>query len=442
VERGALPNASFVDVDHYVAEFLFQNPDVRYWEVDERAQRIRRVEPPTVPSDAVRLPAPSGGDDTAALERAINSGPGKSFVARSGDYRVSGLDITASQVSIFGLSMVPTSNTGVFVNVRGDGIKFFNAKIDAQKQGSVYQGWLVTGDGFHLVSSEFSNMHSTANRSGGAVTIKRSAGDYFLSGNTINYVVNASGPSATHRANPFWISGGNDSAGNRVPSGGGYIVNNTAQTAQSNGDLVDADFITFQTHGDYRELVRIFGNRFVDAGKRFLKVQSSGVIALSNQIEWREIQGPIARYKRLHVFSLQFGFQKDFAARNNRIYNNNDRNWTGIFNVSPVGSNHGWDNIHFDSNYIEINNRQTNPRANYDRYIMLFVSLRNASLSASDTSAEATNTTAKDNVIAGSGAPRYNYWFGDGWDLRTGSVDVSGNQFRNEPTAGIERRQQ
>jgi len=98
-----LKNACYIDSDHYVAEFLYQNPNVCFWKVDTSKKTVTEVKVPTPPSNAIKLPKPSGGDDTSTLEKIINGNKGKSFVGQ-GTYSVSDLDIHVP-VTIFNMKM-------------------------------------------------------------------------------------------------------------------------------------------------------------------------------------------------------------------------------------------------------------------------------------------------------------------------------------------------
>lgn len=82
IESAGLSNACYPDTDHYVAEFLYQNPDAYFWEVE--GSKVTKVNTPQAPANAIKLPKPSGGDDTSALECVINGNPWKSFVVTGG----------------------------------------------------------------------------------------------------------------------------------------------------------------------------------------------------------------------------------------------------------------------------------------------------------------------------------------------------------------------
>ena len=119
IAAGGLDNACYPDDDHYVAEFLHQNPDVCLWEVDADEERVTAVAVPTPPDDAIPLPAPSGRDDTAALESLINDNPGRSFVGSGGVYRVGKLDLRVP-ADIHDMPMRPWRGSGIVVRVHAD----------------------------------------------------------------------------------------------------------------------------------------------------------------------------------------------------------------------------------------------------------------------------------------------------------------------------------
>jgi len=141
IQAGGLDNACYQDTDHYVAEFLYQNPEVCFWEVDESAQTVTAKPTPVVPDNAIRLPAPSGGDDTRALESVINSNAGKTVVGR-GVYKVDELDINV-KIDIFDMPMVPTSGAEEMVHINASDVRIFNSPIDGK-------GSNRTNVGFHV----------------------------------------------------------------------------------------------------------------------------------------------------------------------------------------------------------------------------------------------------------------------------------------------------
>jgi len=88
IKSKGLSIGHYPDDDHYVAEFLYQNSRVTYWEVDSANKRIRSIAPPEPSNTAITLPKPNGNDDTEDVEKLINSNPGKEFVGQSGNYKI------------------------------------------------------------------------------------------------------------------------------------------------------------------------------------------------------------------------------------------------------------------------------------------------------------------------------------------------------------------
>jgi len=298
-------------MDHYVAEFLYQNPDVCFWSVD--GEQVN-AEPTPIPLNAVLLPMPSGGNDTAALERVINSNPGGAVIGL-GTYMVRDLDITVP-IDIFDMAMVPVSGASRMVNVLSPDVRIFNSPIDAQNMSSVYQGFLAA-DGSHrftLVNSAVRNIYHRNNRNAAGV-ILNGVDDFHLACNDFSNIINTtSRANTTARANAIWMNGRNQQS-----TSGGVIANNTASEFQSNGQLWDAEFFTVQSYvsTDVDRPIKIFGNRAVDAGKRFTKHQEGNAVVLSNWHEWTVKQGPLGQ--RALLSHVEIHSSDNVIARNNRV---------------------------------------------------------------------------------------------------------------------------
>ena len=421
-ERG-LPNAVYPDVEHYLAEYLFQNPSACYWKVDEERKIVSTVKipTPTGDEDEINLPKPSGLDDTDAIERIINSNPGKTFVGQ-GVYKIGGLSIKVP-AKIFNMPMVPANNAGVIVQIKSENVRIYHSPIDAQEQASVHTGFRLEPGShhFHLVKSGFSNAYHRKNQSGAGVFIRGSS-NFRIACNAFNNFINeTSQPEEfTARANAIWVSGAK-----KYKSEGGYIVNNVASNFQSNGiggGKVDAEFFTTQAHTGHGESIRIFANRCVNAGKRFTKWQNGGGKALSNYYHWKDRQGPLGPRTQRAIAAVHFG-HSDVSVNNNRIKIEGNGEFTHIFNMtSRDGTRHN--NVHFDGNDIEISQSPTEPH-----YASLIVGRYIKVVNDNKIGLEATNSSAKNNRFYGAGSANFYYWFGPGWDDKGGNVDLSGNVF-------------
>lgn len=414
IASAGLANATYPDAHHYAAEFLHQHPEVCYWEVDEDSEVVRALPTPVAPPDAIALPAPSGGDDTAALETALAESPGASFVG-SGIYRVDELTLRTS-ADIFGLRLRPTSETGTFVRVQAENVRVFGSDIDAGEQSSAHTGWLLEAgaDGFHLVDSAVRNIHHREDESGSAVTI-RGASDYHIAcSEFVNIINDAADPEKTARANAIWLWG---SGSDPFPSGGGVIANNTAENLQSNGARDDAEFFTTQGHEGHTGNVLIFANRCVNAGKRLLKMQDGGAIALSNQYLWRDREGPLGRRTQLAVVAVHFD-SSDIIVRNNRFRLAGEGQYDSVFTFHRTG---GGSNVHLDHNHVEVLEEDEAGRAFYGMFLY----------AKSGTPHD--DVSARDNVVNGPARLTYYYRLEESWASSDSGLDLSGNVFHRPP---------
>ena len=378
------------------------------------------MDTPTPPGDAVQLPAPSGSDDTAALESFINARAGESLVGQ-GTYKVAGLDINVP-VDIFNMPMEPASGAGVMVHINSPDIRIFSSPIDAKNQSSVYIGFNVV-DGSHrftLVDSGFSNMYHTRNENGAGVYL-RGVDDFHLACNTfVNILNDTNDKSKTARANSIWMNGRNTES-----TSGGYIVNNYAENAQSNGKLKDSEFFTQQSYAStsISEPTRIFGNRTLDAGKRFTKHQTDNAKVLSNDHEWSEKNGDLG--SRLLLSHVTVQFSDNIIARNNRVTIGADSRFDYVFITQVHYGTTIQDNIHYDCNDIEIQDQLPATSNN----IPILFTARMPTKPDDSTGFEATNSSASFNRVYGDGSVRYFYNFDQGYDDRGGRFATEGNVF-------------
>jgi len=426
IQANGLDNACYPNTDHYVAEYLYQNPDVCYWEVNERTRTISAVEVPTAPLDAIRLPAPSGGNDTAALATVINANPGRALVG-SGVYKINRLEIRVS-VDIFNMPMEPVPGARDMVVVWSPDVRIFNSPIDGKNSHSMRFGYEVqTGaHRFHLVNS---GLKDVFHRNQGMLNglILHGVDDFHVACNRFENLINrTSDRSKTASANSIWMIGRRSET-----TSGGYIVNNEASNHQSNGVLLDSEFLTVQSYRstDPNNPVRVFGNRATDTGKRFTKHQNDNALVLSNRHEWATLNGPLGDRKMLAHTSVQSS--DNVTVRNNRIAVAGKGNFDYIF--VTVGNNKVQNNIHFDCNDIEvkdINSLQSN-------FNPLVVNALMRNVSSSSTGYEATNSSAKNNVMHGSGSVSFHYGFGAGYQDRGGRFDTDGNQFNVAPRRAV-----
>jgi len=413
---------------------------VCYWEVRtvDGVKRVVPVDAPPVPADAIALPAPSGGDDTATIEAALAANPGGTF-AGSGTYRLDGLRIDEAGTVIHNMPSIPASaSTGIMILLRAADIKLIDCPQDGQKQARFYLGVDARGaDRFHLIRSGLTNMRHTQGKSGGGVFI-RSCKNFHIACCRYENILSAEFEDDTCRSNAIWMNG----FGGGNITDGGIIANNTAINLDSHGDPPngnhDAEFFTTQSHDGHGAPVKLFANRCIDAGKRLVKAQQDGgVTALSNDYLWSTNESELGLRNRLAVIAVHFSVG-DVIVQNNRIGVDGDKNWSYIMNVSGSGLN---DNVRFDHNAIRIDNPW-----NGEGYDQLVLVGRDLSYSGSntDSSQEPTNSSMNNNLIYGSGGVNFHYWMGEGFDLNSGTMETMGNIFTlgdpDSPHRGIERQ--
>ena len=421
IKAEGLDNALYPDEDHYVAEFLYQNPDVCLWEVDSADRQVTAQEVPTPPKGAVTLPAPSGGNDTVALERVINANEGGAVVG-TGEYRVDKLDINVS-VDIFNMPMKTTNGATEIVRVNSPDVRIFNSPIDAEDSSTAYIGFYVNHGAhrFVLINSGFSNIYHRNGNSAAGVYL-RGVDDFHVACNTFDDIINdTSDNTKTARANAIWMNGAK-----RYDTSGGVIANNRSTNLQSNGKMDDAEFFTIQNYKSTDEArpTLIFANRGVNAGKRLTKHQEGNAKVLSNDYEWRDKQGPLGKRRLFAMVNIHFG--DNVAARNNRLRVAADGRFDFIFLTNAKGKQFIQDNIHFDGNEIEVVDKLS-PAGGSVSHI---IAARNDALPDNSTSSEATNSSANYNVVKGSGSVRFHYSFDGGYRDDGGIFETKGNDIR------------
>ncbi|MEE9320006.1 MAG: hypothetical protein V3U76_06130 [Granulosicoccus sp.] len=420
IKEKGLPNACYLDEDHYVAEYLYQNPDVCFWSVDSKNKKVRPIEIPVPPSDVVHLPAPSGGNDTAILEKIINANSGGSVVG-NGTYKVGNLNINVP-IDIFYMPMVTTENAKDIVKINAPDVRIFGSPIDGNGSNTAVSGFVVnTGSHrFTLVNSGYSNVHHTKQTSFAGVMIW-GVDDFHIACNTFENLLNDTGDkSLTARANAIWMNGRN-----KESTSGGVVANNVATNHQSNGARKDSEFFAIQgyTTTSQKKPVRLFANRATNAGKRFSKHQESNAKVLSNENYWPVKDGPLGKRALLAVFAVHFS--NNVLVRNNRVKIGANGYFDNVFSTDVGFGDITQDNIHFDCNDIEITD-QLDPSSPYSS---LIIAARMSSKGGSTTGNEATNSSANNNHVYGQGSVRFHYWFGEGYVDDGGIYETKGNVF-------------
>lgn len=412
-EFGAPGDARYVD--KHVAEFLYQRPDVRYWEVS--GETVTALATPVAPSSAIVLPAPSGGNDASAIRSALLANPGGSFTGRGRTYRIDGLVIdTAARIWEMPSRAI---SSGTVFDVRAADVRMIGCPIDGDGRNNLTYGWELRegADRFHLVDSGLSDVRITTKDSMSGVR-NRGAKDCHFAGNAWADLINDTGNSTdsadTGRANPYWFNASND-----ANFGDAWIVNDTADNVQSDGYRDDAEFITVQNNAGTDGTIRIAGVRAVNCGKRFFKAQGvGGILACSNRYHWLDRQGPLGDRKQLCIMSNQFEGTSEVRAFHNRIVIDGAGEWDSLMTIENADDASEVRNVQFVANDVQINDAAA---ATYYAY--------GVQSKTGDTSLERGCRFAK-NRLHGSGSISYLYEWrggggGSGWDLAGNTIDVT-----------------
>ncbi len=413
--------------DAYIAEYLFKNPSVCYWNVVALPNGEKCVVPldvPTAPAHAIQLPAPSGSDDTQALESLINGNPGGSFKGSGGTYRLNGLDVNVSAF-IWNVPAVPvTSSTRDIWRINAPDVRIYDSPIDGQNSTEFRYGWQVQdgSDRFHLINSGLKDVNVIHGWNMCAIKFG-AVDDFYIAGNTFTNILNISGAATTSRANAIWHSPGGGS------TSGGYIVNNTGNNFQSNGPTKNAEFYTKQGFIGQGEKTRIFGNRCINAGNRFVTFQSGDALVLSNSAVWDVKTGnPGMPDRPLSGFVAIIANSDRVHARNNRfsVEPGTNGRLDRIFALGPnITTSKNMSEMHVDCNVVTINSNDQGT-VSHNPSVFYFSSNGNSYNSYNQSS-------IKDNIIKGSGGIEHFWDFTTnglpsfGWPAA--NIDISGNVF-------------
>ena len=446
IEADGPDNYCYKNNDYYAAEFLYQNPNVCYWEIDTARQCIVPIDPPSK-AGATSLPPPTGGDDTLMIANFIQNG-GR-YTGNNQVYRIGNFTISRSDVWLCDMNIRPgTSGTTNFFNIVGSDVRFYDVDIDGLEQASVRGGIHVrnTAARFHFVKGSISNFW---HRRGGVGTGNQTlygfwlngCPDYHIATNDFSNYINDTGVGASHTnssvnavADAIWLNGSQ-----QYEVQNGFIVNNTAHNMQSNGINRDAEFVKMNTHtndevfnGNYP---RIWANRVYDPGGAAIKIQNSGAQILSNQLEFRTDTGDAklssAQRKQLALIRAPNPNYIDrLVADNNRLITNSTL-WQVILRWD---TDNAMRNSSYDCNLIMINT--DNARSDSGSGWIFAVRGNNpAGVTGAPPTPVPVNSTINNNVTLGPGRTRYYYLFrlSNGSDNPGPSTLTSGNTFATAP---------
>ncbi len=407
IQAGAPKEYRFEVANEYLAEYLRQNPSVRWWRQDHAAKTITALGEPKIAGKQVSI-TPTGGDDTAMISKAAaEAGAGGAVVGNGKPFKVANL-ITKKGVTYKNMPMVP-ANMAVsqMVKVTTPDVSFINSPIDMLER-EVTNGFLVydNGDRFTLVNGGIANQINRAGNAGSAMLrINQGANDVYIVGNTFkNGFASDQG---------YSIRGIHYSGPDRgfVPSGG-IIASNHFENLQSSEKGADADaFVAqgFDLNNQFSKRLLFAANVGVDAGKRLIKAQSGGIDAHSNSNWWKTPNGPEGRrVTRVHYDS--------HGVSNVRWTNNYAR--TDYTNPNSESFfmqmlTHLWDADYNNSNAVFKNNVYEHNEEAAGRAPYVF---RLVDRAAKGGPAWPRNSQFADNHLRGSGTVGYVYWFKDGND--------------------------
>lgn len=408
-------------VDSHLAEFLWLNPTVANWSIDETAKVICAVPDPVPSSSAVLLPPPSGGDDSNMLENVINSNANGEVVGQ-GVYKIgSTIDINVP-IKIFDVPSKLIGNVTAVWDVNVSNIEFYNSIIDAQQLPTARDGWRVSAgaDNFVLTRSGIENIYhinrSTAYNAHGVLI--QGGNNFRITCNKFNNLINDSDAMRAIRLSSM----GN----NNIAQPRGDVANNESIDLQARplpGDpTIDPEFFVTQGFTGSNGRVRVMANRCIDAGKRLSKWQHPDGFVGSNYNFWRNPHDVWGYRSQKHIVNCQIDGDR-VTAVNNRIKITGAGRWGNLLEVSPERNDRTFRDIHFNCNDIEL--LDPPGATHYARGI----AFKNKDATSSDTRNQLVNCSARNNVFHGPGGTNHIFAFEAGYDDDASSLDIdlSGN---------------
>ncbi len=405
--------------DAHLAEFLYMNPTVSNWTIDEATEVICAIDAPEPSAASIFAPAPSGGNDAPALEAFFNANPGAEIKGTGGIYKIGSTIDIDNPVTLWDFPSELIGSVGTVYRVRAPNVEFYRSPIDAKNRPSTYTGWRVENgaDNFVLSTSGISNIWHKSGISGAGVFI-RGANNFRITCNVFKNLINdTSDKTLSAIMRTVWNANYSN-----IPSGQGYIANNISENVQSNGKLYDGEFFCSQGFTGSAGIVRIIANRCVNSGKRLTKWQHPDGFVASNFWHLRDRQGPLGIRKNTAAVNCQLDAD-NITAVNNRIKMETNGEWGTAFRANCEYNNYTYTNLHFNCNDIEI---LIPPPASYYSFGIHF---HNKDSNSADTRNKLVNCSVKDNVFRGTGGLNHVFAFDAGYiDNATGlDIDLSGN---------------
>ncbi len=422
----------FKDPAEFVADFLFKNPTVCFWKADKDNSCVEALETPRPPSNAVQLPKSNGSNDTTAIQALLAKGG--LFVGDGSVYRLSNLKISKT-VRIWNMPSVPANGAKNIGTITAPDVHIYNSLIDGKNQSGFNAGWIV-GDGAHrftLVNSGVINIYNTKDSSTVYGLSVAEADDVHI---TCNRFENLIGKTAAVRG--IWINPG--SSGSKIIRGGTF-ANNVGGNFQSKNSASDADTIVLQGHPLKEVQDRPFlfmANRFVDGGKRLIKMQTGNTKTFSNYYHWKSSNGPLGSRTLSEAIS---SFTSNNIARNNHIkFSATGRVPKTMFSMLSGSIISQGENNHFNCNLVEYD-----VDASTSATSAVFTGVHVDKVSGGypesklKTGREYKNSSFTHNIITGKGRPLYDLNFRGGWNTKGQNFKHSPNTWETTGQKGIYR---
>lgn len=388
IETASPPEFCHTNDTEYLAEFLRQNPETCYWEIDTAGRRIRSVDVPVWTGPVIQVTT-----DTQVTEALTNGVEGTCYDGGGGTYTIPlNTGVFASGCQFRNMTLLPPSSTATFfVRVNAPDVSFLDVVVDCQG-GTHIVGVDVNAEGFSFVRSTVKNMRQTGTQTIRAVRLN--AGDSYIACSKFQNIVTANGGAAR-------------GIGWGVFTGPGGVVANcdfddiqeiiTAEHNAGDGDgMVVARGTVFTTTN------LILANRGVNFGKRLVKLQNGNCLVLSNWGHWKDRIGPDGYRKKSALVAHQIG--NDVTVRNNYLVSDyaTDFEQTHGYILSTGFGSVTQDNIHCDCNVYEVNHGPVENGGIDYGIVMLNWSNHSPPYP--------TNSSMLDNVIKGPGVLDYIYW--------------------------------
>jgi len=374
-----------------------------------------------VESCVIPMPVPAWGgtvvnvNTSAEMASAItNATSGQCINGGGGTFTLDPtISVNASDIRISNATIQSSGDAAVFMNVNGSDVEFIDVTLDMQNQ-SIGRVIVPNGPRFVFVRSVIRDVNNTDTSTNSAIYPR--SDDVYIVCSRFENLISANAPvRAIH-----WDG---------VSVNGGIVANNDFINLQANNPAWDADAIVFQNlpGNQFNSKLQILGNRGLDMGKRFVKLQAGNVDIIGNDGHWDSTNGPLGYRHRRAMFDDQ-GYD-NVLIKNNYAISDYDEFGETTFGYG-MASQRGFvaDNKHIVHNVYEVNMTSNNPAT--DNYFIVY---RDWQQTAGD---YPTNSSITNNAAIGSGSLNHVYFdrdTADGNDFQ--GMTFSGN---TSAVAGVE----